>query len=475
MTTTAMTAAPVQREYSALPLRRRVGWIVLLGSMTALGAFTIDLYLPAFPVLEEELSTTPSAVQLTLTGTLVGLGVGQLVVGPLSDVLGRRRPLLAGLALHMTASLVATLAPTLAVLGAMRVLQGVGNAAASVIALAIVRDMFDGSGAARLISRLMLVIGVAPVFAPTIGSFLLSVTSWRGIFAVLAGLSLTLGIIVAAVLPETLPVERRRSAGVRSVASAYRELLRDRAMVGLVAVAGLSMSALFGYVSGSSFVFQEAYGMSPRQFGLVFAAGGIAIVAGTQTNAALVGRVAPERMLTTALTAGTACALVLLLGASTDAAGVLGVLVPLWAVMFFLGLGLPNGPALALGRHGRAAGTAAALLGAVQFGVGAAAAPLVGLLPLAPATAMATVMLTALGLALAVVVLVVRPALRLSPASDAPPEAEALAAPAPQPVPAPPAPALQGSCRPGRSPHAPAAGAARAGRRSRSRSGGSAR
>ncbi|SDQ87776.1 multidrug effflux MFS transporter [Quadrisphaera sp. DSM 44207] len=404
-------AIPPDRDFSALPLGRRVGWVVLLGSLTALGAFTIDLYLPAFPVLQAELSTSASAVQLTLTGTLVGLALGQLVLGPLSDALGRKRPLLAGLALHALASLAAVAAPTVTVLGITRVLQGVGTAAASVVAMAVVRDLFDGSGAARLISRLMLVIGVAPVFAPTVGSALMEVTSWRGIFAVLAGLSLVLGLAVALVLPETLPAHRRRSSGLRSTLGAYRELLGDRAMVGLVLVAGLTMAALFGYVSGSSFVFQEQYGMSAQQFGLVFAVGGVAIVAGTQTSAALVERVEPQRLLAASLAAGVVAALVLLAGTS-GWLGVWGVAVPLWTALFFVGLGFPSAPALALARHGRAAGTAAAMLGAVQFGVGAVSAPLVGLLGGSPALGMALVVVTGLALALAVLLVVVLPALR---------------------------------------------------------------
>lgn len=418
MTTSTLPASTFEttdRDFAALPLRRRVAWVLLLGSMTALSAFTIDVYLPAFPALQEEFSAGPSAVQLTLTGTLVGLALGQLVVGPLSDALGRRRPLLAGLGLHVVASLAATLAPSLAVLGGLRVLQGLGTAAASVVAMAVVRDLFDGTGAARLISRLVLVIGVAPVFAPTIGAGLLGVTSWRGIFVVLAALSITLVTVVGLVLPETLPPVRRRSSGLRGTAALYRELLTDRAMVGLVGVAGLSMAALFGYVSGSSFVLQSEYGLSEAQFGLVFAAGGVGVVTGTQVNAALVGRLPPQRILVGALGAGSVAAVALLVGAVTDWAGLVGVLAPLWLVLLLLGLALPNPPTLALARHGRAAGTAAALLGSAQFGVGAVAAPLVGLMGLSAATAMAAVMAGSFLLALLVLVTVVLPALRVEP------------------------------------------------------------
>lgn len=409
------TSVAPKRDFFGLPLPKRAAWVVMLGSLTAIGAFTIDLYLPAFPVLERELGASAGAVQLTLTGTMIGVALGQLVVGPLADALGRRRPLLAGLCLHLVASLLCAVAPSVEVLGALRVLQGLGTAASSVIALAIVRDCFAGRGAARLIARLMLIIGASPIFAPSIGSALLEITDWRGIFVALALMSLALGVVVTLVLPETLPPERRSRVGLRASGAAYAGLLRDRAMLGLVAVAGLMMAALFGYVSGSSFVFQEQYGLSSLDYGLVFAAGGVAIIGGTQTNGSLVQRYSSEGLLATALCAGAVFAALLLLTSGTGLLGLWGVLVPLWATMFCIGLAQPNGPVLALDRHGEAAGTAAALLGAVQFGTGAAAAPLTSLVGLPPTAGMGVVMVTGLVLALVVFGTVVRPALRTPP------------------------------------------------------------
>jgi DHA1 family bicyclomycin/chloramphenicol resistance-like MFS transporter len=379
-----------------------------LGAFVALGPLTIDMYLPALPTITDELGTTSSAVQLTLTGTLVGLALGQLVLGPLSDRFGRRRPLLAGTALHVLASLLVLLAPSVAVLGGLRVLQGVGAAAGAVIAIAVVRDLFDGRAAATMLSRLFLVLGVAPVLAPTIGGELLRFTSWRGVFALLAVYGVLLVVMGFFAVRETLPPERRSSSGVGGTLRGYGSLFRDRAYVGLVLVAGLTMAGLFAYVSGSSFVYQDEFGLDEQQFGLLFGAGAVWLIAATQLNPVLLRWFSPAQVLVAGTVAGAAAGALLLVLAATGTGGLFAVVVPLWAVLFACGLALPNAPALALSRHGDAAGTAAALLGAVQFGVGAAVSPLVGLLG-NDAVAMGTVIVGSLGLAIVVLAVVVRP------------------------------------------------------------------
>jgi DHA1 family bicyclomycin/chloramphenicol resistance-like MFS transporter len=381
---------------------------LVLGAFVALGPLTIDMYLPALPTITDELGTTSSAVQLTLTGTLVGLALGQLVLGPLSDTFGRRRPLLVGTAVYVLASVLVLLAPNVAVLGALRVLQGVGAAAGAVIALAVVRDLFDGRAAATMLSRLFLVLGVAPVLAPTIGGELLRFTSWRGVFALLAGYAVLLIAMGFFAVRETLPPERRSSTGVVGTLAGYGSLFRDRAYVGLVLVAGLTMAGLFAYVSGSSFVYQDEFGLDEQQFGLLFGAGAVWLIAATQLNPVLLRWFSPAQVLVAGTVAGAVAGAVLLVLAATATGGLFAVVVPLWAVLFACGLALPNAPALALSRHGDAAGTAAALLGAVQFGVGAAVSPLVGLLG-NDAVAMGTVVVASLVLAIVVLVVVVRP------------------------------------------------------------------
>lgn len=381
---------------------------LVLGGFVAIGPLTIDMYLPALPTITREFETTSAAVQLTLTGTLVGLALGQLVLGPVSDALGRKRPLLAGTALHVLASLLVLIAPNLAVLGALRVLQGVGTAAGAVIAIAIVRDLYDGRAAATMLSRLFLVLGAAPVLAPTIGGELLRFTDWRGIFAFLAGYGVLMIAVGVRALPETLPPERRRSSGVRGTLHGYRSLFRDRAYVGLVLVAGLTMAGLFSYVSGSAFVYQGEFGLDEQQFGLLFGAGAFWLIAATQLNPVLLRRWSPQQLLVAGTVAGAAAGAALVVLAGTGTGGLAAVAGSLWAVLFACGLALPNAPALALSRHGEAAGTAAALLGAIQFGVGAAVSPVVGLLG-NDAVAIGTVVVTALVLAIGVLVVVVRP------------------------------------------------------------------
>ena len=416
MTLTAQRPSAPPETPSATPRMARLA--LMLGAFVALGPLTIDMYLPALPTIREQLGTTSATVQLTLTGTLVGLALGQLVIGPLSDAMGRRRPLLAGTALHIVASLLILVAPNVAVLGVLRVLQGVGTAATAVVALAIVRDLFDGRAAATMLSRLFLVMGVAPVLAPTIGGEILRFTSWRGVFALLAAYGVVVLALGALGLRETLPAERRHRGGVTDSLRTYRGLLRDRRYVGLIVVAGLTMAALFTYVSGSSFVYQQEFGLDEQQFGLLFGAGAVWLISATQLNPVLLRWWEPAQILVTATVAGTAAGGVLLALAATGTGGLFGVAVPLWAVLFASGLALPNAPALALADYGASAGSAAALLGAVQFGVGAAVSPLVGLLG-NDALAMGAVIVAALLLAVAVLVVVVRP-WQLTVPEDAP-------------------------------------------------------
>ncbi|WP_300015251.1 multidrug effflux MFS transporter [Pseudonocardia sp.] len=404
-----MTTTSDRVEPATAPGRgERLRLIVILGSLIALGPLTIDMYLPALPTITAEFLTTSATVQLTLTGTLLGLALGQLAIGPLSDVMGRKRPLLAGAALHVVSSVLCALAPNIVVLGGLRVLQGVGAAAGAVVAMAIVRDLYTGRAAATLLSRLILVMGAAPIIAPTLGGALLTVTSWRGVFVALAVYALLLIPIAALALPETLPPARRRTAGVRGTMRDYGALFGDRTFVGLVIVAGLAMSALLAYVSGSSFVFQDQYGLDQQQFGLLFGAGAVWLIVATQLNPVLLRWFEPRQILLAAVSVGAGAGLLLVTIAATAFGGLVGVLGGMWLVLFCTGFALPNAPAVALARHGETAGTAAALLGAVQFGIGAVISPVVGVLG-NDALAMGAVVAGGMVLALVVLVTVVRP------------------------------------------------------------------
>ncbi|WP_418769821.1 multidrug effflux MFS transporter [Mycobacterium neumannii] len=373
-----LTAAPTPL-YEGTPVSR-IRMIVVLGVMVALGPLTIDMYLPALPRIAEELGVSSSIAQLTLTGTLAGLALGQLVVGPLSDSLGRRRPLMAGIVLHMVASLMCMFAPNIEVLGLARALQGMGAAAASVVAVAVVGDLFTGSVAATVMSRLMLVLGVAPVLAPSLGAAVLLKASWHWVFAALVLLAGLLLVVAMTALPETLPVAHRRPLKVRGIAATYLELLRDTRFVVLVLVAALGMSGLFAYISAAPFVLQGRYGLDQQGFALVFAAGAIALIGATQFNVVLLRRFRPQTIVLWALTVASLGGAVFVGITVVDVGGVAVFVVPVWVLLAAVGFVIPNAPALALTRHPDAAGTAAALLGAGQFGLGAAIAPLVGAL-----------------------------------------------------------------------------------------------
>ncbi|MCJ0979936.1 multidrug effflux MFS transporter [Rhodococcus sp. ARC_M12] len=360
--------------------RERLRVILVLGALIALGPLTIDMYLPALPAIADDLNTPSSAVQLTLAGTLIGLALGQLVIGPLSDIVGRRLPLIVGTGVHILASVACIVAPNIAVLGGLRVVQGLGAAAAAVVAMAIVRDLFSGRAAATVLSRLMLVMGVAPVLAPSLGGAVLLVGSWRLVFAALAIMGVALMTLAIVSLRETLPPERRRARGVMPVLRTYRSLLRDAQFVVLVLVAALAMSSLFAYIAGSSFVLQEEFGLDEQQFAIVFAAGAISLIGASQLNVLLLGRFAPVQIVLAALSFAVLSGGVMAVLAIAGIGGMAGFVVPLWFVLGAVGFVMPNAPALALSRHGEAAGGAAALLGAAQFGLGAIVAPIVGAL-----------------------------------------------------------------------------------------------
>ncbi len=354
--------------------------IVVLGLLVALGPLTIDMYLPALPRIADELSVSSSLVQLTLTGTLAGLALGQLVVGPLSDSLGRRRPLMAGIGLHMAASVLCLFAPNIVTLGLARGVQGFGAAAAMVVAIAVVGDLYVDNVAATVLSRLMLVLGVAPVVAPSLGAAVLLRASWHWVFAVLVVLGGALLVLAALALPETLPAAHRRPLRVRGILVTYGELLRDMRFVILVLVAALGMSGLFAYIAAAPFVLQGRFGLDQQSFALVFGAGAVALIGATQGNVVLLKRFSPQRIVVWALVASVLVGLVFVGLTAAGVGGLPAVLVPIWLILAAMGLVIPNAPALALSRHPDAAGTSAALLGAAQFGLGAAVAPLVGVL-----------------------------------------------------------------------------------------------
>lgn len=376
----------------------RLRLILMLGALSAFAPLSIDLYLPALPAISADFQTGASEVQLTLSAFFFGLALGQAILGPLSDALGRRRPLLIGLAAYTLASLLCAIAPSISALIAFRFVQGFAGAAGIVVARAIVRDLYTGVAAARFMSMLMLVSGLAPILAPVLGGQVLLFAPWQGVFVVLTVFGVVLLAVIGAGLRETLPPEQRQTEGLHGTLVTFRELVGDRSFVGYALASGLGIAAVFCYIAGASFVFQDMYGASPQTFSLIFGMNAVGLVVAGQVNGRLVGRVEPIRLLKAGLVTGTVAALLLVTvvasGPFGQALGIAGFLVPLFFVVAPVGFIMPNATVLALAGAPRTAGAASALLGLLQFGLGAVVAPLVGLGGSSTALPMALMMAT---------------------------------------------------------------------------------
>jgi DHA1 family bicyclomycin/chloramphenicol resistance-like MFS transporter len=412
-----VTAAPRDSEQISARM------ILIVGSLTAFGPLCIDMYLPALPRISHDLHTSASAVQLSLTACLIGLALGQVLIGPLSDRLGRRRPLFFGLAAFILASAACALAPGILVLIGLRFVQGVGGAAGLVIAQAIVRDQYSGTTAARFFSVLILVTGAGPILAPQIGAVLLHLGSWRVLFVSLAVAGAALWAISAAKLPETLAVADRNLGGLSETLATMRNVATDREFLVNALAGSFGFGTVFAYVAGSSFALENVYGLSPQQFSLAFAFNAVGLIAGSQANGRLVRTVGSPRLLTYGLCGLATAGLTFLVLVLTSTGGLTGILACMFAVMTSLGFVGPNATALALNDFPQSAGSASALLGLLRFSIGAAVAPLVGLrgshdvLPLA-------VVMASCGLIAITVRLAFRPRNALA---EAPPSAHGVA------------------------------------------------
>jgi len=366
---------------SAVVKKERRGLLLLiLGALSAIGPLSIDMYLPALPAIAGEMLSAPAQVQLTLTACLIGVSVGQVVAGPVSDVRGRRVPLIVGVAGFMVASLLCAFASSVPMLIAFRLLQGILGGAALVIVRAVVRDLYEGAAIARIFATLMLVSGLAPILAPIAGAQLLAFTSWRGVFVALSLMGLVLLLAVLPGVRETLPAGERRSGGLRHTVRTFWQLLGDRSFMAYALTAGLSFAALFTYISASPFVLQEVYHATPQQFSLIFGLNALGLTALAQLGGRLSGRVPPARLVQVGLFV-TLAGGVVLLAAAISGGGLAWIVAGLFVVMCGQGLVMPGTGAMALaGQPQQVAGSASALLGVLQFALGAVAAPVVGLM-----------------------------------------------------------------------------------------------
>jgi DHA1 family bicyclomycin/chloramphenicol resistance-like MFS transporter len=351
--------------------------LAVLGALSAFGPLAMDMYLPSTPTIAASLHAGQSLVQLTLSGCLAGLAVGQLVAGPVSDGMGRKRPLLIGVLAFAVLSVACAAAPDIWSLVVFRFLQGMAGAAGVVLSLAIVRDLYEGTELARVLGALMLVFGLAPVLAPVIGGQILRFTSWRGVFAVLAAIGLVL-LAASWFLPETLPPGRRTPPRFRQLLADSRTLVRDRQYAGYTLAVTFGTAALITYISALPFIVEDGYHQSPQVFSLFFTINSIGLVAMAQLGGRLIRRVPVARVVRASLLVMVAGALAFLAAALASPPLVV-LLVPLFVFVSSFGMMRPNGTALALAGQGSIAGTASAWLGALPFMLGAAASPLAGL------------------------------------------------------------------------------------------------
>ncbi|MBR0683822.1 multidrug effflux MFS transporter [Roseomonas eburnea] len=383
-------------------------WLpLLLGFLTAVGPVSTDMYLPAFPAIEAELGTSRGSVEITLASWFVGLAVGQLVQGTLADRLGRRLPLIAGTALYALASVGCALAPDMAALAAWRCIAAFGGAASAVIPRAMVRDLADGLAAARLMSKLMLVMGAAPILAPTLGGLLLGAGGWRMIFWASAIYGALSCLLAWRLLPETLPPARRVRRSMVKLLYDFSEIGRERGFITHALMGAAAMFSVFAFISGAPAVYIEYFGVPAGRFGLLFAVSAAGFIAASQFNPTLLRRLGLRRVPAYALRTSGIAVLVLLATALTGFGGLMGVFVPAAIALACTGLVFPNAAVGALSRHAGRAGSASALLGTLQFTGAAIGSALVG--AFADGTPWPMALLMLLGTAAAVMAEMLRP------------------------------------------------------------------
>jgi DHA1 family bicyclomycin/chloramphenicol resistance-like MFS transporter len=345
---------------------------LVLGLLSAIGPFAIDMYLPALPTIGHSLGASPEAVQASLMAFFISLGIGQMIYGPLSDMFGRKPPLYFGLVLFALSSIGCALAPNVHTLIALRLLQGLGASAGMVVPRAVVRDLHTGTDATRLMSLLMLVFSVSPILAPLTGSLLIEWAGWRSVFWTVAIAAVMALALLFSSLRETRHAGERAQSDVRSAIKAYGLLLRDRHFLGLVFIGAFGISSFFAYLANSSFVLIDHYGFTPREFSLAFSANAASFIGVSQFTGRLGVRFGLVPMVRVAVT-GYAAILTLLLVLNLLGNDHLNVMLALLFIGYgFLGLVVPTTAVLALEEHGAIAGTASALMGTLQFVTGAA-------------------------------------------------------------------------------------------------------
>jgi DHA1 family bicyclomycin/chloramphenicol resistance-like MFS transporter len=370
--------------------------ITLLGAMSAFGAISIDMYLPAMPAMGRALGAAPADVQRTLSALLAGLAVGQLVYGPLSDRIGRRPPIIIGSLLYIAASATCALAGSIELLIAARFVQGLGACAALVVSRAFVRDSYDHQETARILSLIMLVFGIVPIIAPLIGGLVLAFGDWHTIFWLLAAFGAAVLVAVYFGLPESRSPETAAKARSETPIRAYWELLKQRRLLGYVLAGAFNGACLFTYIAASPELIIGTYGVPAQHFGWIFGINAIGLVAGSQVNRRLLLHYTTDRVAAVATLLALLWGLAMIAAAVTGVGGMWGVLVPLFLVMSTYGFMASNTTAGALSVDPHRAGSISGLSGVASFTIGALATASVGFFHDGTALPMAASMTAAL-------------------------------------------------------------------------------
>ncbi|WP_313237191.1 multidrug effflux MFS transporter [Sporosarcina ureae] len=386
--------------------------VILLGSLSAFGPLSMDMYLPGLPIVADDLNASTSLVQLSLTACLIGLGAGQLIFGPLSDIYGRRKPLVITLSVYAIASVLCAFSPNIWIFVALRFVQGMTGAAGIVIARACARDLYVGNELTKFMAMLSIVSGAAPILSPIVGGVVLNFASWPAVFLLLGIIGLLMFLSTAFFLPDTLPVEERAESGMLAVVKTFSGLLKDKWFIGIALTQGLIMSSMFAYIAGSPFVLQNIYGVTAQQFSLFFALNGVGIITAAQLTGRLSGRIHEVKFLRAGVLLSFAASILLLLTVWNE-----WPLAVIATALFFMvssvGLVSPASFSLAMQSQGKSAGSAAAFLGLMPFIGGATVSPLVGLAGDSSAWPLSMVVLTCSTGALVIFFTVVRKAFRM--------------------------------------------------------------
>ena len=357
-----------------------IKFIWILGSLSALGPLTIDMYLPGFTVIGKDLGVSISYVQYTLSAYFIGLSLGQIFYGPLADRFGRKRPIIVGSIIFCSASIVCANSTNAITLIIARFLQALGGSSTIVISRAIVRDKFENKDAVKVFSLLMLVMGIAPIIAPLLGGKLIELYGWRTIFYFLAAYSFIFIVIVIFFLEETLPPSKRQKRSIKEVLNLYKQLCFDSHLISYTLIGGFTFGAMFAYIAGSPFVFMEVYGIEREVYAYFFGANAMGLIASSQINRYFINKFSSEKILRTVVHIIGVCSTILFIMTYLKIGGFLGLVIPLFIIISCLGFTMPNTTAIAMQPQGKNAGAASALMGTIQFIIASLASSLVGIL-----------------------------------------------------------------------------------------------